>query len=109
MPAIPAKPVPSWPLSDTPLYNLRFDRLNLPFALTAGMYAMVVEGDCCAPEVGDGDTVIVDPAIWPSPGDFVAIHFNTGAQPAIKRLVDKVHPRYFQIHSRGRSRVHLQG
>ncbi len=62
------------------------------------MYALVVEGNCLHPEIGDGDTVVIDPATWPQPGDFVAIHFNTGAQPIVKRLVDKVYPRNFQIH-----------
>lgn len=40
--------------------------------LSAGSFALTIRGDSMLPEFNPGDRVIIDPAIEPHPGDFVA-------------------------------------
>jgi hypothetical protein len=50
-------------------------------------YCCVGDGDCMAPEIGDGDTVIASPAAPLVPGQPVIVWFRDGRQLLIKRLI----------------------
>lgn len=62
---------------------------KLPALMNSGpnAYALIVEGDCMAPDFNHGDTVICDPDNRPALGDIVAVWWKGGtAPPNIKRL-----------------------
>ena len=53
----------------------------------ADTYGCRVHGDCLFPEIKDGDMALASPSAEPLRGDFVVLHFASGAPPQIKRLV----------------------
>lgn len=52
------------------------------------LYALVVEGDCLGPDIGDANQIVLSPAAQPRRGDFVAIWFRDfKSRPVIKLLM----------------------
>ncbi len=70
------------------------DVTNIDFKLPARPAALEIAGHCLAPDIDEGDHVIIDLERWPSPGEVAVFFFKSGGAPAIKRLV-MVPPRYF--------------
>ena len=54
-------------------------------------YSLIVTGDCLAPEINDGDQVVVCPSTQPEAGDFAIIWTKDG-NCAVKRLTLAVPP-----------------
>ena len=61
-------------------------------------YAMQTEGDCLAPEIGDGDWVIASPSAPLRCGDYGVLYRKEGG-PSVKRLVIIPDPDLWNAHS----------
>ncbi|MFH8134843.1 helix-turn-helix domain-containing protein [Pantoea osteomyelitidis] len=73
VPVIPYAQAAHW----TADYLLRYPEHDVEFVqsnmdLSASAFALVLQGSAMAPEFYQGDCVIIEPAIFPLPGDFVA-------------------------------------
>jgi hypothetical protein len=62
----------------------------------AGCYALAAEGSCMAPEICDGDFVVVSPNVAPEVGKIAGIFFKDRRQPKIKRLLSMPHVGHFK-------------
>ena len=63
------------------------------------VYGLIVRGDCLAPTILDGDSLVVSPAAPITPGMVVVFHFyNYPGQPSIKRLESQLPDVPFRMH-----------
>ena len=60
-------------------------------------YAMQTQGDCLAPEIGDGDWVVASPSAPLRCGDYGVLYGKEGA-PSVKRLVIIPDPDLWNAH-----------
>ena len=55
-------------------------------------YGLIVKGNCMAPEIVDGDTIVVSPSTDVTVGMIVAFSFRDGRMGAVKRLTHLPRP-----------------
>jgi phage repressor protein C with HTH and peptisase S24 domain len=64
--------------------------VEIPANLDPLAYAMGCKGDCLAPLIMDGDTIVCSPSTKPKPGMIVAFSWKGGQQGTVKRLVSEL-------------------
>jgi SOS-response transcriptional repressor LexA len=62
--------------------------LGVDFEVSRGTFALEILGDSMLPEFGEGDRIIVDPAVTPLPGDFVVAK-NSAEEAMFKKYRPK--------------------
>lgn len=68
--------------------------VEAPEALGPNAYGVICRGDCLAPVINDGDTVICDPDAEPASGDYVNVWWKgADSGPSVKRLAFALPPR----------------